>query len=1357
MAKMRVQNYVVHGVTGFVCRARIEKALRALPGVSDVKIHKIKNTMSVTFDEEQCSNADIIKTLQKVGCFEAIPVAESWQLNVQDLPVDHQLKRRLLGSAVLTLLIALLSLGPRWGINLIALAEANTQFQLGLCIFVMALHYHCYVRGFKNFIHLTPEVNTLLFLGTLAAFIFSCLNLMRIPQGFLTVDLPHNFTIYFDMVAGILTLASLGQYLENRAKFKLVCSLTHLYELAPKTVLRRRVVGKNLDGEALYEKEEISIADIKVGDVLIARSGTKIGADGIVVEGTGYFDERELSGHLYLQRKILGSKVSCGSFLKHGYIAYKVIRVGADTTLSQIISLLDDTNSQHSAISRAADKLAFFLVPLVIVLALATFYIWLEVGAPLPHAVSYAVAVLLVSCPGAISLAAPTAIALATTRAVNFGIMIKNPEALENLSQLDIFVFDKTGIITKGNYRVAHLDVQDDVGVSTMELLYIVRLLEEPYDQVLSRSVLLYIDEVRSRLLQASTKAIREKIKSLNHAFTVTDCEFKKGLGVSGKINGQQYYFGSSHYAMHVIKSLRNKQDFLTRYENHGFTTLHLFNDEKILASFALYDEINQDAPHVVALFNQMHIRSVLVSGDSYKVVEQVAKSVNIDTFRAWYLPQDKRAFISGLEKNEYYVGVVDAGSDESDKARLSDVGITMASNPDLKHSNADVVLMHNHLIDLIPAVLLSKVVLKNIKQNVILALGSNLIFLPLAAGCLSGLGIVFNPMLAIALNFLSSLAVILNALRLKKLPLRYKTKDNVVVSINEQQQLSVSDGRTIESSMSTLSSEGGLSRSSTQAGSSHLSKTKLAQATPEAQGKTTPENQGKTAQGNKACLLGSSSHVQSFLASSSKSGAQSSDLANKPAHTQAEAQAQSLQAQTQAQSQSQAAGQDKTLSQAQDEGKSQAQSLSQAQAQSQGKGQNPGDVAAQGEIEQVNADELDDDIDLEAENAEELSLLSARFEQSTEEFKVDSNIELPSLLSSSEYENHVTSQIESTQGNILSGDDPRFAKAGADSSLSLSELNEWYQKHKDQELQSLEGLSSIPEKNTASQGPHGVLAFTHAKAQNHATSHAHAKASSHAQPQTQAHGPVQSLKAGSQGAESGTANMLNVLNELETAPENTSENAPQPTSEGALQQPHQSNLKGKAGAQPQERPRLTYIACSDKHSGNSKHDKDGHERPSFATAELGYDNSFYSVIIQSPTNELEQPLSPDVSDEAWHKDKSNSENSTGLNGFIQAEPAVTLSPRMVANQILKEEYDADTKDSSSKMTSAERMYVNELLREVTYSMALDEAGHAHSHWPEGDMNEGDINYGEKHEVKITLEAGPAPELENKSEPEAKS
>lgn len=800
MAKMRVQNFVVHGFSSIVCKRRLEKAILGLEGVTEVKTHTIKNTIRVCFNEDLCNTEKILSVIQKVGCFEAQTVADPWQSSSQLLPEDKQLKRRLVGSIVLTLLIALLALGPSYGLDLVSLADANMQFQLGLCIFVMALHYQCYYRGFKNFIRLTPEINSLIVLATVIAFGFSCFNLIHIPKDFLSVDLASNFTTYFGTVAGVLSLFSLGLFIENRARSKVVNSFSNLYELVPKTVLRRKDAGSGENSEFLYETEETSVEHIQVGDILVARSGSKIAADGYVIEGSGYFDECKLSGYLYLQHRIVGSKVIAGSSLKHGYVVYKVTAVGADTHLAQILNALDESNSRYSALSRFAERLSLFLVPFVMVCAGLTFYAWAGYGAPTSHALSYAISVLLIACPAAISLATPTSIMLASARAVKFGVMIRDPEAFENLSQMDLLVFDKAGIITRGNYRVAHLEVNPDSSSSTMELLHVVRLLEEPCKHVLSHSLIAYIEEVRARILSSSSSALRDKLMHLATNQEVTDWHFNEGLGVTAKIRGHQYFIGSSYYVIKILTHMRSKQDYLTRYENHGLTTLYLFDNKQILASFALYDEIHVDAPHVVRILDKLNVRSILVSGDSYKVVENVARNVNIDTFRARYLPQDRRELLSGLTRNDHFVGVVDSGIGdgifENSKnglvsGRLCDVHITLANNLDLRNANSDVVLMHNHLMDLVPAVLLSKLVLKNIRQNLILALSYNILALPLASGFFSGLGIVIHPILAMGCGALSCLGILFNALRLTNSPLRYKSDEGELIEIKEQYSVS--------------------------------------------------------------------------------------------------------------------------------------------------------------------------------------------------------------------------------------------------------------------------------------------------------------------------------------------------------------------------------------------------------------------------------------------------------------------------------------------------------------------------------------------------------------------------------------
>lgn len=760
---MQKQNFAIKGMSCAACQARIEKAVGTLPGVEGVAVQLLQNAMVVRFNEEQCSSDAICQAVVQAG-YQATAInnlSEALQDDNQEVSLKF---KKLIGSIGATLLLMAISMGPMIGITLIANAFTNAIAQLFLCLLVMALNIHYFSSGIKALLSRSPNMDSLVALGASASFLFSLCSLVILPHD---VALDHyiheQYPLYFEGVATILTLVSVGKFLESKAKHKAVNAISALYDLAPESVCKRMPGSK--------QEQQVPLSTIVVGDEVILRPGDHIGVDGIVIEGSGSCDESALTGEARLAFKKVGSVINSATFLKSGYIVFKVTKVGADTTLAKIIALVDNANNQKAPISRIADRIAYYFVPTVIVLAFATAIIWLMLGALPSQALTFAVSVLVVSCPCALGLAAPTAIMVATGRAASLGALFKSPEALEQLSKIDILVFDKTGTITVGKMTVAKFDFKDTKLLSKEQCLKLVWALEQRSEHPIAQAL---SDYCREQLAQQCLDEVH--IDSfVNH----------EGLGVQISVNNKRYYMGSSDFKDSIIKGkvLSKRPHHEAEYELDQrsseqqrldqYLLVHLFDEHHVYASFYLSDRIKPSARKTVKMLNIQNIRPLLISGDRIPVVHAVAKRIGIETYKASCMPADKAYLVDKLKERGHIVAMMGDGINDAPSLASSHVAISLAGASDIATSCADVMLMRDEL-RLLPYVIeLSRLTIKNIKENFFWAFIYNITCIPLAAGAfLYPFNWQLNPMLAALLMSLSSLCVVTNALRLRTMPL---------------------------------------------------------------------------------------------------------------------------------------------------------------------------------------------------------------------------------------------------------------------------------------------------------------------------------------------------------------------------------------------------------------------------------------------------------------------------------------------------------------------------------------------------------------------------------------------------------
>ena len=785
--KLNRQNFSVTGMSCAACKARIERAVMKVPGVISVSVQLLQNAMTVIFDERKCSAATIVAAVEHAG-YGATPVTSTQQLHQADDSEVSTRHKKLLGSIVLTVLIMLLSMGPMVGLNVIPMAEANAYGQMGLCLMVIALNSHYFSNGFKALLHLGPNMDSLVAVGAGASFLASAISVMYIGPDENAATLHHNHYLYFESVATILTLVSVGKFFESKAKLKAINAISALYDLAPESVMVRRpknqacpaaskspkaakepaakkeqAAPKDAAGagatDSAYEEVSVPLEMVQVGDEVVLRSGDRVGVDGVVIEGSGYFDESALTGESAQVKKEVGGQVLSATYLRHGYVVFKAQRVGSDTTLAQIIALVDDANSKKAPIARLADKVAFYFVPAVITIALITGLIWLALGAPATQALTFAVSVLVVSCPCALGLATPTAIMVATGRAAALGVLFKSPEALEKLAAVDTMVLDKTGTITVGKMQVVSADLADS-SYEKNEVLALAAALESRSEHPIAAAIVSYCQEQQPKL----------ELPELQHFATL------QGQGVSAQVKGTTLYLGSRSLLEQVMGAAAPSSTQSAR-----FTSVYLFTAEQVLAQFALGDELKEGAANMVTALRSLGVSPVMLSGDNQGVVAAVAQDAGIVAARGECMPQHKSECLTALRAQSHNVAMMGDGINDAPALASADVGISLSGSTDIAKSCADIVLMQDKLGRLVDAVQLSRLTLRNIKENLFWAFCYNVICIPLAAGVFYvSFGLELNPMIAALLMSLSSLCVVSNALRLRRLSLEVKGPSTV-------------------------------------------------------------------------------------------------------------------------------------------------------------------------------------------------------------------------------------------------------------------------------------------------------------------------------------------------------------------------------------------------------------------------------------------------------------------------------------------------------------------------------------------------------------------------------------------------
>ncbi|MBF7064670.1 heavy metal translocating P-type ATPase [Aliarcobacter butzleri] len=751
---MKSQKFDIKGMTCSACSTAVDRNVKKLEGINEVNVNLLNNSMIVKYDENVLNNETIIKKVQDAG-YEAFLV-ENGKKTQKNSTEDNlgkietnELKNRLIISFIFAIPLFYISMGHmlNWYLPHLfhgysnAITFAFTQFLLALPIVFINIKY--YKVGFKTLYKGSPNMDSLIAIGTSAAMIYGVFSIYKIGYGLGNNDIDmviqYSHDLYFESAAIVLTLITLGKFLEARAKENTSEAINKLINLTPKTAL---VLRNN-------QEIEIPVDELVLKDIVIVKPGNIVPTDGVIIFGNSSIDESMLTGESLPVSKKVGDKVIGASINKSGSFKFEVTKLGEDTVLSQIIKLIEEASSSKAPISKLADRISAIFVPTVIVISILATVTWLFLGYSFEFALSIGIAILVISCPCALGLATPTAIMVGTGKGAQNGILIKSAESLEIAHTINTVVIDKTGTITEGKTQVT--DIFTNEKITQDKLLQLCATIEKNSEHPLADAIL--------------KKAQEKAIELLN----ATDFEALNGLGIKAKVEDRLFYIGNKKLLDSKNISLDLFYEKSEKLANEGKTPIFIADENEVLGLIAISDVVKPTSKDAILEFEKMGLEVIMLTGDNYKTANAIAKQININNVIAEVLPQDKEKEIQKLQSLGKKVAMIGDGINDAPALVRADVGIAIGAGTDIAIESANIVLVKSDLLDAVKAIQLSNAVIKNIKQNLFWAFFYNIIGIPLAAGVFyTILGWKLSPMFAGAAMSLSSVTVVLNALRLK-------------------------------------------------------------------------------------------------------------------------------------------------------------------------------------------------------------------------------------------------------------------------------------------------------------------------------------------------------------------------------------------------------------------------------------------------------------------------------------------------------------------------------------------------------------------------------------------------------------
>jgi len=755
---MKTEKFDVTGMSCAACVANIEKTVGKLPAVKTVQVNLLSNSMVVDFDELHLTTDIIEKSVEMAGYHAHVRAGKTTVDTKQEIKTDYvmeeqkEMRNRFLISIVFLIPLLYISMGHMLGLpypevlHSIQYAFMYAFIQFWILMPIIYINRKYFTNGFKNLIKATPNMDSLIALGSSAAILYGIFALYKITNGLRTgnIDMVDRFLndLYFESAGTILTLITLGKFLEAKSKSRTTDAISRLMDLSPKTanVIRNKV------------EVEVPVEEVEIKDMVVIRPGQRVPVDGIVISGSSSVDESALTGESMPVFKEKGDTVLSATINKTGVFTIRATKIGNDTTLSQIIQLVEEASNSKAPISKLADKISSIFVPVVILIAIAATVAWKLSGYPFDFSLSIGIAVLVISCPCALGLATPVAIMVGTGKSAEFGILIKSAESLQMANKIDTVVLDKTGTLTEGKPRVT--DIHLSKNITEKELLQIAASLEESSEHPLAEAIIL------------KAKEQKIKIKPVEHFQAIA------GQGIEGTIDDKKYIAGNFKLMSDRNVELQNFQALSDQLANEGKTPLFVAYETEMLGIIAVADVLKPSSKKAIELLKAMKLKVVMLTGDHAKTASYIQSQLGIDTVIADVLPHEKDKEIIRLQSEGKTVAMIGDGINDAPALTRANLGIAIGAGTDIAIESADVVLMRSDLMDAVTALQLSNSVMLNIKQNLFWAFFYNIIGIPLAAGVFyTMLDWKLNPMFAAAAMSLSSVTVVLNALRL----LRFK------------------------------------------------------------------------------------------------------------------------------------------------------------------------------------------------------------------------------------------------------------------------------------------------------------------------------------------------------------------------------------------------------------------------------------------------------------------------------------------------------------------------------------------------------------------------------------------------------
>jgi len=754
------QTFEIEGMTCASCVQAIEKSVSKVDGIQEVSVNLATEKMDVSYDEDAVTTGNIIKAVQDAGYQATVESSSPTDATEDNDKKQKQMKNlwiRFIWSAIFTLPLLYIAMGPMLPFGGLPLPEfldpmehtiTFAATQLALTLPVIYLGRSFYTVGFKSLFKGHPNMDSLIAIGTTAALLQGIVMTALLAMGRVQVDSGHP-DLYFESAAVILTLITLGKYLEAVSKGKTSDAIKKLMGLAPKTA---RVIRNN-------EEVEISIDEVMTDDIVAVRPGDKIPVDGVLVEGSSAVDESMITGESIPIEKKTGDNVVGASINKNGSFRFKATKVGKDTTLSQIIKLVEDAQGSKAPIAKLADKVSGVFVPIVIGLAVLSGLAWFFLGQESwVFALTITISVLVIACPCALGLATPTAIMVGTGKGAENGVLIKSGDALEETQKVETIVFDKTGTITEG--KPIATDIINYNGYEDKEVLALAAAAETGSEHPLGEAI---VESAKKRNLDLQA---------------VKDFQSIPGHGIQVTIDEKNLLLGNKKLMTENNIAMLDSEEVSDRLANEGKTPMFIAAENKLIGIIAVADTIKENSIAAIDKLHNMGLQVAMITGDNTKTAEAIAKQVGIDRVFSEVLPEDKANEVEKIQNEGLHVAMVGDGINDAPALAQSDVGVAIGSGTDVAIESADIVLMRSDLMDVPTAVELSRATIKNIKQNLFWAFAYNTIGIPIAMGILHLFGgPLLNPMFAGAAMSLSSVSVLLNALRLKGFkPVKTKT-----------------------------------------------------------------------------------------------------------------------------------------------------------------------------------------------------------------------------------------------------------------------------------------------------------------------------------------------------------------------------------------------------------------------------------------------------------------------------------------------------------------------------------------------------------------------------------------------------